>query len=117
MTLHETQQAALRDDGPEDLVHAELLALRRAEVVPRIPAITGAAAQRPGGDALRVTWYAADGPLLTLAANVGDEATEVRVPGDARLLHASATLPEAAPGTALALPGWTAVWWTHGAGA
>ncbi|WP_462328632.1 AAA family ATPase [Thiohalocapsa halophila] len=29
MTLHETQQAALRDDGPEDLVHAELLALRR----------------------------------------------------------------------------------------
>ena len=94
-----------------------LLALRQAEIVPRLKGIRGhaARAQLIGETGLMVRWTLGDGSLLTLLANLGDNELPAPVPSQqptGRLLHLE---PASAAATIAAgrLPGWTAVWYLN----
>ncbi len=96
-------------------LHRALLALRHAEIVPRLEGISGnaASAELIGEIGLMVRWTLGDGSLLTLLANLGDDPLPGPVPlpqptGD--VLH----LEPAHAGEAIAaghLPAWTAAWY------
>ena len=96
-------------------LHRALLALRWAEIVPRLIGMGGhaAGAQLLGATALMARWQLGDGTLLTLLANLGDAELPAPVPPQqppGRLLH----LEPAGAATAIAagrLPGWTAAWY------
>ena len=105
-------------------LHAELLALRQAEIVPRLTGIGGHAGDYSviGATGLQVRWELGDGSTLFLNANLGDDelavaaleqALDRTAPAD--LLH----LEPAAAAPALAecrLPAWTVAWYLHRAG-
>ncbi len=83
-----------------------LLTKRAAVIVPLVPAIVGAEAERLGTGGLRVTWRTAAGPALTLLANLAEEPLETVLPAG-RLVAASVPEAEVTP----ILPGWTAAFW------
>jgi malto-oligosyltrehalose trehalohydrolase len=69
-----------------------LLALRRREIVPRLPGARSGTWRRLGDKAVEVRWRMGDGAMLTLVANFSAAPVEATAKG--RLLHATAT-----PGT------------------
>lgn len=88
-----------------------LLALRRRELVPRLPGTSGGGAvwQRFADSGLAVSWTLGDGSRLSLLANLGPHPAEGVPAPQGRLLYA--TGPEASQRAAQGrLPPWSAVW-------
>jgi malto-oligosyltrehalose trehalohydrolase len=67
-----------------------LLALRRKEVMPRLPGARAGTWRVIGDKAVEVRWPMGDGTTLRLVANFG--ASPVAIPAEGRLLHATAAL-------------------------
>ena len=89
----------------------ELLALRAARIVPRLPGLVagGASFAVSGGTALLVRWPFADGGELTLAANLGHDAGALPAwPGGEVLCALPAGAVDAARHGGL--PPWSVVW-------
>ncbi|RAI58695.1 malto-oligosyltrehalose trehalohydrolase [Roseicella frigidaeris] len=87
---------------PHDAVlalHRQLLALRRARLVPHLPGARALGAQAVGPKAVLARWQLGDGSLLTLATNLGEAATGCALPAG----PVGETLFEGAPGAAAAL--------------
>jgi maltooligosyltrehalose trehalohydrolase len=95
------------DRQPHERMHAlyrHLLALRREEIVPRLPGMKGGArVERLGTYALRVQWVLGDGTLLSLLANLGTDSVAGVPTGAGRLLFASARVSGS-------LPPWSVAW-------
>lgn len=74
-TAHETFAASKLDwaDSGHNALVKKLLAVRRAEIVPRLSGPVSAAYDVRVERALRVQWVLADGAGLTLTANLSDE--------------------------------------------
>jgi malto-oligosyltrehalose trehalohydrolase len=77
-------------------LYRKLLALRRAEIVPRLAAARSLGAQAVGPAAVMARWRMSDGAVLTLAANLGTDVVEIEPP-------AGSILFEGADGTAEAM--------------
>jgi malto-oligosyltrehalose trehalohydrolase len=95
--------------------HRQLLALRHAEIVPRLAGIDGHGAGFAdiGDTGFLVCWRLGDGSLLTLIANLGD--SELPAPGlrhehPGRTLHLEPA-DAAAAITDGRLPAWSAAWY------
>ena len=87
--------------------HRELLDVRRREIVPLLPRMTGGLARSQMlGDAFTVDWLCTGGARLTLLANVGGRDAFMRKPAIGRLLFATPTAPDSP-----ALPAWSAQWY------
>ncbi len=89
-------------------LYRELLAIRRAEIVPRLAGSRAGAFEMLGERALRVAWTLGDVSRLALHVNLGDTAAAAAAPGGRRLY----ALPVGA-GEALdagRLTPWSAVW-------
>jgi maltooligosyltrehalose trehalohydrolase len=102
-------------DQPEhaawlDLVR-ELLRIRQDAIVPRLAGLGGGPAEAAvlGDTTLRVAWKLGDGGRLELIANLGRQASEVRIEAEGALLFAShPDLPaQARQGS---LPPWAVLW-------
>ncbi|MFC0385434.1 malto-oligosyltrehalose trehalohydrolase [Muricoccus vinaceus] len=81
---------------PHDAVlahHKALLAIRAAEIMPRLPGAMAEGAEPVGEAAVLARWRMGDGTRLTIAVNLGPEAAKVKA-GGAR------TVFETAPGAA-----------------
>ena len=110
--------AASRPD-PGGAGHAEalarttaLLALRRAEITPRLPGAVSLGADAIGPAAVRASWRLGDGRLFRLLCNLGADPVQVQ-PETAAPLHA--TPPDAAAGLPEgSLPGFATVWFLDG---
>ncbi|MDD3650865.1 malto-oligosyltrehalose trehalohydrolase [Immundisolibacter sp.] len=91
-------------------LYRRLLALRQAEIVPRLAGMAGGqAGYAPHGErALAVHWRLGDGSCLALAANLGDAAVRL-APQPGRVLYLSDTL-QAAQHAAGRLPPWSVAW-------
>jgi len=96
-------------------LHRHLLALRRAEIVPRLAGVDGyaASAQLIRDTGLLVRWTLGDGSLLTLVANLDDTELPAPLPppesaGETLHLEPGDAGPAIAGGR---LPGWTVVWY------
>ena len=96
-------------DRPEararrDLVR-RLLAIRHAEIVPRLANIAGAAgrSEQPAPDVVAVRWRLGDGSYLHLTANLGESAAPVPAALRGRVLFET----ERGLAQASALPGWS----------
>jgi maltooligosyltrehalose trehalohydrolase len=59
-------------------LYRDLLALRHAEIVPRLRGSTAQGARVLGDKAVEAAWTLGDGTVLTLALNLGDNAVDVR---------------------------------------
>ncbi len=59
-------------------LYRELLALRHAEIVPRLRGSTAQGARVLGQGAVEAAWTLGDGAVLTVALNIGDVAVDVR---------------------------------------
>ncbi len=94
--------------------YRRLLALRREWIFPRLNGIFGgkAAYRLVGERGLRAQWILADGSLLTLLANLGDEALGGFEQGVGELLFAT----EGAAGSERELPAWSVAWYVREAG-
>ena len=77
-------------------LHRSLLALRHVEIIPRLLGAKAIDARAVGEKAVLASWRLGDGAVLTLAVNLGPEATQVSA-------TASRTLHETVPGAAQAL--------------
>ena len=87
--------------------HRELIAIRRREIVPLLPMMTGGLARsQMFGDAFTVDWLCTGGARLTLLANVGGHDAPMRKPALGRLLYATPAAPESS-----ALPAWSTQWY------
>jgi len=100
-------------DEQEHAGHLELyrglLALRRAEILPRLGDLPGGESgyETVGERGLRVWWKLGDGSCLTLLANLGPESLDgVELPSG-RLLYAGEGVTEDVP----ELPGWSVLWY------
>jgi maltooligosyltrehalose trehalohydrolase len=67
-----------------------LLALRRKEIMPRLPGARAGTWRVIGDKAIEVRWPMGDGTTLRLVANLG--ASPVAIAAEGRLLHATAAL-------------------------
>ncbi|WP_426955845.1 malto-oligosyltrehalose trehalohydrolase [Muricoccus radiodurans] len=79
--------------APHDAVlalHRELLALRHAEIVPRLRGARAAGAEAVGEAAVLARWTMGDGAVLTIAANLGAAPASARA-ADARVLFETAS--------------------------
>jgi malto-oligosyltrehalose trehalohydrolase len=87
--------------------HRELLAIRRREIVPLLPAIAGGAARARmlAEAAFCVEWVCTDGARLTLLTNLGASGMRLDELPAGRLLHA---VPEE---TGAVLAGWSVRWY------
>ncbi len=84
-------------DAPDRFeFYQHLIALRMAEIVPRLPGATSLGAEPIGPKAVRARWMMGDGTRLTIITNLGPEILPVDAP-TGRLLFKTA---EAAPMTA-----------------
>ncbi|MFP4126477.1 MAG: malto-oligosyltrehalose trehalohydrolase [Alphaproteobacteria bacterium] len=84
----------------------QLLALRRREIVPLIPALSGAAVERHDTRAFTVRWHDGAAPRLQLSVNLGDDT--LTLPASGRGLYAAAGVDAAE--SQMRLPAWTLVW-------
>lgn len=89
-----------------------LLALRQAEITPRLPGATALGADAIGQKVVRASWRMGDGRVLRVLSNFGAE--PVRVPRESFApLHA--TPPDAGSAVAGgALPGYATLWFLDG---
>jgi malto-oligosyltrehalose trehalohydrolase len=71
--------------------YRSLLALRAAEIVPRLESVTGGRAKHRtiGPDAIEVTWTLGDGARLVLRANFGKHHVDLGAAPASRILYAS----------------------------
>ncbi|TPG60403.1 malto-oligosyltrehalose trehalohydrolase [Roseomonas nepalensis] len=84
---------------PHDAIlahHKALLALRHAEIIPRLAGAKAEGAEPVGKAAVVARWRLGDGARLTLAANLGPDAAHVSAAG-------ARTVFESAPGAAASL--------------
>ncbi|MBP0443457.1 malto-oligosyltrehalose trehalohydrolase [Roseomonas sp. SSH11] len=84
---------------PHDAIlahHRALLAIRHAEIIPRLKGAMAEGAEPAGPAAVVARWRMGDGSRLTIAANLGPEPAQVKAEG-ARVLF------ESVPGSAAAL--------------
>jgi maltooligosyltrehalose trehalohydrolase len=90
--------------------HRNLLALRRREIVPLLPYLSGHSGQaRALADAaFEVVWSSDRGERLTLVANLGEAALAAPAP-TGRLIHATPAGAESSEG----LESWSARWYVH----
>jgi maltooligosyltrehalose trehalohydrolase len=95
-------------------LHRELLALRRRELVPRLPDITGQHKRwiNPPGRALSMRWTLGDESALFLLANLGDTPVSGITHPRGALLYSthSGVLAQSA---AARLPPWSVTWLLH----
>jgi malto-oligosyltrehalose trehalohydrolase len=70
-------------------LYRELLALRRAEIVPRLDGARSAGAVALGEAAILARWRMGDGAILTLAANLGGDAAQLDPPSGKMLFEGS----------------------------
>ncbi len=106
-TVESTYRSAIPDPSeasraPHDAVlahHRTLLALRHAEIIPRLPGAMAEGAEVLGPKAVLARWRMGDGSRLTIALNLGDAPIAIpsAAPPPGRVLHA------APPGAAAAL--------------
>ena len=54
------------------MLHHRLLALRRREIIPRLPGTTSLGAHAVGEAAVLARWRLGDGAVLTIACNLGE---------------------------------------------
>ncbi|WP_374089655.1 malto-oligosyltrehalose trehalohydrolase [Methylomicrobium lacus] len=89
--------------------YRNLLALRRTQITPRLPAMGGGEFERVGESGLVVRWHLSGGDRLMLLANLGEGsvAGSLHVAGTAFFLS-QADLPEAF--AAGGMPPWCAAW-------
>jgi maltooligosyltrehalose trehalohydrolase len=81
------------DRPPHDAVlahHKTLLALRHAEIIPRLKGAKAEGAEPIGPAAVLARWRMGDGARLTIATNFGGDSAQVKARG-ARILFESAT--------------------------
>ena len=81
------------DRPPHDAVlahHKALLALRHAEIIPRLKGAKAEGAEPIGPAAVLARWRMGDGARLTIATNFGGDSAQVKARG-ARILFESAT--------------------------
>jgi maltooligosyltrehalose trehalohydrolase len=94
-------------------LYRRLLALRPAEIVPRLRGMEGGQGsyEPVGGTGLMVRWGLGDGSRLVLCANLGEEPLGGFPPGSGAPLYAThdGPLPEAG-----VLPAWAVVWFIQG---
>ncbi|WP_119066017.1 malto-oligosyltrehalose trehalohydrolase [Rubrobacter indicoceani] len=104
-------------DERGDLENAEILdfytdalAVRRAEIVPRLEGIPGTGAQQRlvGERGLRVQWPLADGSLLSLLANLSEKESGGFEPPPGRLIFAT---NDTGPDDTGNLSAWTVAWY------
>ncbi len=76
----EASRVAVGDAGEMRDLHAELLRLRHALVVPGIVGCRSLGAEAIGATAVRAAWRLGDGRRLTLAANLGAAAVDFAAP-------------------------------------
>ncbi len=88
----------------------KLLDLRRREVVPLIPTLTGATVERHGTHGFTVRWHDGDAVRLQLSAHLGDGVVTVPSPGRA-LYRTEGVVAE---GDQTRLAAWTLGWWRLG---
>jgi maltooligosyltrehalose trehalohydrolase len=86
-------------------LYRRLLALRRAEIVPRLPGTRSAGAVPIGPAAVSACWRMGDGAILTLAVNLGTEPVALTPPPGDVLFEGRAGAAECA--RAGHLPAWT----------
>jgi len=66
-------------------LYRDLIALRHAQIVPRLDGAMGAGAQVLGPGAIQARWRMGDGATLTIAFNIGSESVSFAGPGTAPL--------------------------------
>jgi maltooligosyltrehalose trehalohydrolase len=84
---------------PHDAIlahHKALLAIRHAEIIPRLAGAKAEGAEPVGEAAVVARWRMGDGALLTIATNLGGEAAQVKA-------ASARTLFESTPGAATSL--------------
>ncbi len=80
-TFERSRVADGPDAGAWTALFRELLAIRHAEIVPRLKGARSAGAEAIGDRAVVARWRMADGALLTIAINLGDAPVAVRPGG------------------------------------
>jgi malto-oligosyltrehalose trehalohydrolase len=83
--------------GREQL-YRRLLALRRQEIVPRLPGAQAVTARAVGSAAVVAHWRMGDGALLTIAVNLGQDAAEMPIHQGRVLFSSSEAAAKAADG-------------------
>lgn len=91
--------------------HRRLLAVRRQEIVPRLPdmGLHGARIQQLGGQALRIAWRMGDGTCLRLFVNLGDKPAELDESANSGRVIYATHQELALPAVSSCLPAWAVV--------
>jgi malto-oligosyltrehalose trehalohydrolase len=89
---YETSAAIPAAEGAAERrrLYQRLIALRRTEIIPRLPGCRSAGAQAIGRKAVAAAWTMADGSRLTIAVNLGDELVPHAAPAGRQLFPDSA---------------------------
>ncbi len=86
-----------RDEARSDL-YRRLLALRRAEIVPRLKGARALAAASTGSASVTASWRMGDAAILTIGVNLGAEPASIEAPGGRLLFESLRGAGEAAKG-------------------
>jgi 1,4-alpha-glucan branching enzyme/maltooligosyltrehalose trehalohydrolase len=86
----------------------ELLALRHAHIVPRLPGLQAEGFDSAPGSGLRATWRCADGSRLQLAANLSPHAAQSPAPARGEVVYS--THGDVHRGATGDLPAWSVAW-------
>jgi malto-oligosyltrehalose trehalohydrolase len=82
-------------------LYSRLLALRREQIVPRLPGTRAVKARAVGSAAVIAHWRMGDGALLTIATNLGPEAAEIPIHQGRVLFASSPAAAKSADGSRL----------------
>jgi maltooligosyltrehalose trehalohydrolase len=74
-------------------LYQRLIAIRKAEIIPRLPGTTSLGAQAIGPKAVRACWQLGDGSRLTIITNLGTEAVPLAKPAGQLLFATGDTGP------------------------
>lgn len=88
------------------VLYRELLAIRRARIVPHLAGATNAGAQVIGDKAVRAAWTLADGTMLTVAINLGAAAVPIERTRAAELIAIVGPVPDGDVLPAAAFAAW-----------
>jgi maltooligosyltrehalose trehalohydrolase len=103
----ETFERSIPQPDPErgqarEELYRKLLAVRRTELMPRLPGARALDAKAIGPDAILARWRMNDGALLTLAANLGEAAASLSAPAGRVLFESAAGAAKSLQGGSLA---------------
>jgi len=95
----ETFERSIPEPDPErgparEELYRKLLAIRRAELVPRLAGAKAVEAKAIGPAAVLARWRMNDGAVLTLAVNLGEAAAPVPAPAGRVLFESTASAPK-----------------------